>query len=56
MDIHVRRINGQATDVDVHRTKLLTLEPPYLAVTKHQGLGLSATKKPPDSLGSVRRR
>jgi hypothetical protein len=56
MDIHVRRINGQATDVDVHRTKLLTLEPPYLAVTKQQGLGLSATKKPPDSLGSVRRR
>ena len=27
MDIHVRRINRQATDVDVHRTKLPTMEP-----------------------------
>jgi hypothetical protein len=35
MDIHVRRINGQATDVDVHRTELLTLERQFLAVTKY---------------------
>jgi hypothetical protein len=25
MDIHVRRINSQTTDVDVHRTKLPTM-------------------------------
>ena len=43
MDIHVRRINGQATDVDVHRTELLTLESQFLAVPKHSCFGSYST-------------
>ena len=27
LDVHVRRINRKTTDVDVHRTKLPTMEP-----------------------------
>jgi hypothetical protein len=35
MDIDVRRINRQATGVDVHRSKLPAMEPEFLALTKH---------------------
>ena len=33
MDVHVRRINGQATDVDVHRTELQKKTPAANLIT-----------------------